>query len=153
VLDETVTRLIAEANAARQYGKSSDAERQLESLFGVSRLLAVYGSLAPGRQNYSVVAPLGGEWTSGVVEGDLIAEGWGATLGFPALWPRAGGPDVAVQVLESAALVGAWGGLDVFEGAEYRRILVPVFGPGPAGARPLYTVANIYAAAMNAPTR
>jgi gamma-glutamylcyclotransferase (GGCT)/AIG2-like uncharacterized protein YtfP len=159
LLDD-VTGLIAAANAARGWSDGSglasapsgaDAEGQLEALFGVSRRLAVYGTLAPGRQNHHVVAPLGGEWVEGLVVGDLSAEGWGATLGYPAFRPRAGGAAIAVQVLTSAALPAAWPELDAFEGAEYRRILVPVFRPGPAHERPLYTVANLYAAASDWP--
>jgi gamma-glutamylcyclotransferase (GGCT)/AIG2-like uncharacterized protein YtfP len=155
-----VTRLIAAANAARGWRDGparppapgdADAERRLDARFGVSRTLAVYGTLAPGRPNHRVVAPLGGEWTEGVVEGDLHAEGWGATLGYPAFRPRAGGGDVPVQVLTSPALADAWPELDRFEGPEYRRLLVAVFRPGPADERSLYTVANIYAAAADAP--
>ncbi len=40
---------------------------------------------------------------------------------------------------------------DRFEGAGYRRILAPVFSPGPAGKRRPYTVANLYAAAEAVP--
>jgi gamma-glutamylcyclotransferase (GGCT)/AIG2-like uncharacterized protein YtfP len=154
------TRLIAAANAARGWGDgpprlersdAADAEGRLETLLGVSWRLAVYGTLAPGRPNHHVVASLGGGWTDGVVEGDLSAEGWGATLGYPAFRPRAGGAAVAVQVLTSPALPAAWAALDEFEGAEYRRILVPVLRPDAAGERALQTVANIYAAAAGAP--
>lgn len=113
------------------------------------RTLAVYGTLAPGLPNHHVVAPLGGEWSEGVIEGDLAPEGWGATLGYPAFRPRLGGAAVPVQLLTSPALAAAWPELDRFEGPEYRRILVPVFGAGPAGDWQLCTVANIYAAAVN----
>ena len=45
--------------------------------------------------------------------------------------------------------------LDRFEGPGYQRILVPVFsrelGPGQAGKRRLYTVANLYAATEASP--
>lgn len=152
-LDE-VTRLVAAANAAGGHrdltGRSpapsiADAEDQLEARFRVSHVLAVYGSLAPGRPNHHVVAPLGGEWTEGVVEGELSPVGWGATLGYPAFRPQVGGAAVAVQVLTSARLPEAWTRLDAFEGPEYRRILVPVFGPNASGERRLYTVANLYA--------
>jgi hypothetical protein len=104
-------RSIAAANAGRGWGNGSaraaspgevDAEGRLEALYGVSRALAVYGTLAPGRPNHHVVAPLGGTWTAGTVEGDLFAEGWGATLGHPAFRPRAGGPAVAVPTRSSA---------------------------------------------------
>jgi hypothetical protein len=56
-----------------------------------------------------------------------------------------------VQVLTSPVLGAAWPALDDFEGPEYRRILVPVFRPGPADGRRLYTVANLYAAAEDGP--
>ena len=157
-----VTALIAAANAGRGWRDGSGgapspdgtgAEGQLEALFGVSRRLAAYGTLAPGRPNHHVVAPLGGEWTAGIVEGDMSAEGWGTTFGYPAFRPRIGGPAVAVQVLTAAALAGAWDELDEFEGPEYQRILVPVFRPDSADERRLYTVANIFAAAAGRPER
>lgn len=157
-----VTQLIAAANATRGWSDglsraapsdAPDAEGRLDALFGVRCVLAVYGTLAPGRPNHHVVAPLGGEWADGVVEGDLSAEGWGATLGYPAFRPRAGGAAVEVRVLTSSALPDAWSALDEFEGAEYRRILVPVLRPDRAGERALLAVANIYAAAAGAPDR
>jgi gamma-glutamylcyclotransferase (GGCT)/AIG2-like uncharacterized protein YtfP len=156
ILLSDVTQLIAAANAARERhdvtehavsSSVSDAERELDSLFAVSRTLAVYGTLAPGRPNHHVVAPLGGEWTAGIVEGDLLAEGWGAPLGYPAFNPRVGGADVPVHVLTSPALPSAFSELDAFEGHEYRRILIPVFTADPPAVRRLYAVANIYAAA------
>ena len=146
-----VNRLVAEANAARRQDASSDAERRLEALFRTRQALAVYGTLAPGQPNHHVVAPLGGEWTGGLVEGDLFPVGWGATLGYPAFRPRAGGAAVAVQVLTSSLLAAAWPDLDHFEGPEYRRILIPVFRSLPADERRLYTVANLYAAAGESP--
>ena len=154
-LDE-VNRLVAAANTARWQDRgagdgAADAEQRLDALFRTSRTLAVYGTLAPGEPNHHVVAPLGGEWTDGVIEGDLFPVGWGATLGYPAFRPRAGGPAVAVKVLTAAALATAWPALDRFEGAEYRRILVPVFTPGGAEERRLYTVANLYAATEAGP--
>jgi hypothetical protein len=68
-------------------------------------------------------------------------------MGYPAFRPRAGGPAVPVRVLTSPKLVDAWPELDRFEGAEYRRILVPVFTTAEDGGRRLLTVANLYAAA------
>lgn len=146
--------LIDVANAARMRmrappkvrGRDVDVEGQLDSLFGTSERLAVYGSLAPGRQNHHIVEPLGGTWGAGIVEGDLAHFGWGAAIGFPALRLRPGAPAVAVHVLTSAALPDAWADLDAFEGTEYRRVLVPVWSPAPPGARVLLTVANLYEA-------
>lgn len=133
--------LLAAANA-----DDPDARRTLEERFRTSQTLAVYGTLAPGEPNHHVVAPLGGVWTPGVVEGDLVPVGWGATFGFPAFWPRPGGPAVPVQVLTSPRLPEAWARLDRFEGEEYRRVLVLVFLPGGD-----VTVANLYAAASPGP--
>jgi gamma-glutamylcyclotransferase (GGCT)/AIG2-like uncharacterized protein YtfP len=154
-----VRRLVAAANAVRRQRDASGsavgsdgrrAERQLDALYRISHTLAVYGTLAPGRPNHHVVAPLGGEWTDGLIEGDLLPLGWGAALGYLGFRPRAGGDAVAVQVLTAPLLATAWPALDRFEGPGYRRILVPVFGAeldgGQAGERRLYTVANLYAA-------
>jgi gamma-glutamylcyclotransferase (GGCT)/AIG2-like uncharacterized protein YtfP len=140
--------LIDIVNAARRRATSeSDAESQLDSLFGTSKRLAVYGSLAPGRQNHHIVAPLGGTWIKGVVEGELVTYGWGAAIGYPALHLRVGAPAVPVRVLTSAALPAGWAELDAFEGAEYRRVLAPVWTPSP-GERALIAVANVYEASQ-----
>jgi len=59
-------------------------------------------------------------------------------------------------VLTTPLLATAWPDLDRFEGPEYQRILVPVFGtevsPGQANERRLYTVANLYAATEAGPS-
>jgi gamma-glutamylcyclotransferase (GGCT)/AIG2-like uncharacterized protein YtfP len=158
-----VRRLVAAANAVRWRDASGSAvgsdgrraERQLDALFRTSHKLAVYGTLAPGQPNHHVVAPLGGEWTDGMIEGDLVPVGWGAALGYPGFRPRVGGDAVAVQVLTAPLLASAWPTLDRFEGPGYERILVPVFstecGPGQADERQLYTVANLYAATEASP--
>ena len=88
--------------------------------------LAVYGSLAPGEVNHDVVAAISGVWRRGVVRGVLHSQGWGAARGFPGLVWDPEGPAVPVQVLASDGLVGHWNRLDAFEGADYRRALVPV---------------------------
>lgn len=93
-----------------------------------SSRLAVYGSLAPGESNHHVLAGIAGTWRRGWVEGDLHAEGWGATHGYPGLVWRPGGPRCPVAVLESDDLDAHWQRLDAFEGDDYRRIVVPVFG-------------------------
>ena len=80
-----VRRLVAAVNAIRRQRDASvsaavesegrRAERQLDVLFRTSHTLAVYGTLAPGKPNHHVVAPLGGEWTDGLIEGDLLPVG------------------------------------------------------------------------------
>jgi gamma-glutamylcyclotransferase (GGCT)/AIG2-like uncharacterized protein YtfP len=107
--------------------------------------LAVYGSLAPGKQNHDLLARYGGTWTRGRVRGDLVNAGWGATGGFPALVPRDDGPWVPVHVLESPLLDDGWPELDAFEGDEYRRVLLAVYSDD-VDARFLF-MANVYALA------
>jgi len=154
-----VRRLVEEANVPRWRGEASGsgdvsdarrAERRLDDLFKTGHALATYGTLAPGRPNHHVVAPLGGEWAEGLLEGDLIPLGWGAELGYPGFRLRAGGEAVGVWVLTASRLADAWPELDHFEGEGYRRILVPVFAKEigfaqEADERRLYTVANLYA--------
>jgi gamma-glutamylcyclotransferase (GGCT)/AIG2-like uncharacterized protein YtfP len=152
-----VRRLVAAANALRRQSDASGsargsdarhAERHLDDIFGTCHTLAVYGTLAPGQPNHHVLAPFGGEWTDGLIEGDLLPMGWGADLGYPGFRPRIEGDTVAVQVLSAPLLASAWPDLDRFEGPGYQRILVPVFstelGLGQAGERRLNTVANLY---------
>jgi gamma-glutamylcyclotransferase (GGCT)/AIG2-like uncharacterized protein YtfP len=152
-----VRRWVDAANALRRQGDASGgaagsdgrrAEQRLDNLFRTSHTLAVYGTLAPGQPNHHVLAPLGGGWTDGLIEGDLLPMGWGADLGYPGFRPRIEGDTVAVQVLSAPLLASAWPDLDRFEGPGYQRILVPVFstelGLGQAGERRLNTVANLY---------
>src|ERR671913_2248413 len=123
-----VRRLVAAANAVRWRRDASGsavgsdrrrAERQLDDLFRTSHTLAVYGTLAPGQPNHHIVAPLRGEWTDGLIEGDLLPVGWGAALGYPGFRPRVGGEAVAVQVLSAPLLATAWPPLGHFQGPWY----------------------------------
>ena len=88
--------------------------------------LSGYGTLAPGRKNHWVLEGLKGTWSAGTVRGHLHAKGWGATDGYPALVQDEGGPEVAVQMFESAELPFHWKRIDEFEGPGYRRTVVPV---------------------------
>jgi gamma-glutamylcyclotransferase (GGCT)/AIG2-like uncharacterized protein YtfP len=88
--------------------------------------LAVYGSLAPGRKNHKVLAGLEGSWSKGTVTGHLFSEGWGASEGYPAMLYDPNGTEIPVQVFDSADLAAAWKRIDEFEGADYRRVIVPV---------------------------
>jgi len=88
--------------------------------------LAVYGSLAPGKQNHGQLAGLKGTWSRGTVHGKLFPEGWGATMGYPGLILDPQGDAVEVNVFESPDLPEAWARLDDFEGSGYRRVLTQV---------------------------
>lgn len=112
----------------------------LEALFSMSQHLVVYGSLAPGGPNHSLLSHLEGEWRKGWVTGELLDRGWSAAMSFPALrWCPEGG-EIDAHLLISRDLPGYWSRLDDFEGLEYRRILAPFWTPdGEAW------VGNIYA--------
>jgi gamma-glutamylcyclotransferase (GGCT)/AIG2-like uncharacterized protein YtfP len=135
-----VLDLVAHANAARRDGTGdshdeSPEERALEAVFACSEHLAVYGSLAPGRENHHLLAGCPGTWTQGTVTGRVAQRTWRAFTFDPT------GAPVDVHVLRSAQLRAHWRALDTFEGADYRRELVPVTG---GDGRLL--VANLYAA-------
>ena len=67
------------ADSGASETKMSGCDREADSR------LATYGTLAPGRVNHHELAGLKGVWQQGTVRGKLVAAGWGATLGYPAL--------------------------------------------------------------------
>lgn len=142
--DGLLARLAA-ANAARRGGVADPSFDALDRAYACRSKLAVYGSLAPGKTNHHVVAGLRGRWRPELVtHGDLVPQGWGAPLGYPAMRWRADAPPVDIELFESDDLPQHWARLDAFEGPEYCRVLVPVF----AGAR-FVTVANLYEANLS----
>ncbi len=88
--------------------------------------LAVYGTLAPGQPNHHELADLSGQWRAGTVRGRFVSEGWGATLGYPALVLDPAGDTIAVQLFTSPDLPTHWPRLDAFEGEEYQRVVAEV---------------------------
>ncbi len=114
-------------------------DHAIETIFGASARLAVYGSLAPGESNHHVLADLTGEWFGGMVRGQLLQVGWASDLGYSALRWDPNGEDVPVKLFVSAHLRDHWDRLDAFEGDHYRRDLVTVHHPGRE-----ISVANVY---------
>ena len=92
----------------------------------VARQLFVYGTLAPGRSNAHVLAPLAGQWRQAWIRGRLYPEGTGLARGYPALLPREDLPWVEGYLFTSPALPDYWDELDCFEGPAYRRRSVTV---------------------------
>jgi hypothetical protein len=66
----------------------------------ICRLVA-YGTLAPGRPNHHQLDGFEGRWMTGSIRGTLVADGWGADLGFPALILDPEDSAVEAQVFES----------------------------------------------------
>ena len=88
--------------------------------------LAVYGTLAPGQENHGQLEGLAGRWLRGAVRGRLGVIGWDDALGYPALTLDPDGPELTVQIFESADLPANWPRLDAFEGECYRRVATEV---------------------------
>jgi len=95
--------------------------------------LAVYGTLAPGEVNHFVIRNIEGRWRDGFVTGTKRMRG-----GLP-MFRRRGRSQVQVKILETLNLVRHWPRIDKFEGANYRRILLPVQLPCRT-----FVVANLY---------
>ena len=88
--------------------------------------LFVYGTLMPGRPNEHLLRDIGGAWDAATVNGTLHPEGWGATVGYPAVIPDEQGGEVAGFLFSSENLSDHWAALDEFEGEAYERLLTKV---------------------------
>ncbi len=109
---------------------------------GPEHRLAVYGTLAPGRENHGQLADLRGEWTHGTLRGHVHQSGWGGGGGrYPGLRLDPAGGEVAVQVFTSLDLPDHWARLDAFEGADYQRAPVTVLCDGRPLEAQVYVIA------------
>ena len=88
--------------------------------------LFVYGTLAPGRANAHVLAPIPGAWEPATVTGTLLPAGWGAAAGYPGIVLDGHGSIVAGFLFTSDTLAEHWARLDAFEGDGYERVLTTV---------------------------
>ncbi|MDW3193755.1 MAG: gamma-glutamylcyclotransferase [Cytophagales bacterium] len=88
--------------------------------------LFVYGTLGPGRPNEHWLTNIGGTFEEAYVRGRLYPDGWGATLGYPALVIDPEGDVVMGHVFSSDNLPDHWQELDDFEGEGYLRVLTEV---------------------------
>ena len=88
--------------------------------------LFVYGTLAPGRANHSLLEDIPGIWEAATLKGKLLDDGWGSKLGCPGIAPSDEGEEVEGYVLTSEYLSEHWAMLDKFEGNGYKRVPVLV---------------------------
>lgn len=86
--------------------------------------LIIYGSLAPGESNHSVMNPIKGEWKKAIIKGKLQEGGWGSSLGYNGFIPvnDEEAEIINCYVLFSEDLTSHWDYLDDFEGDGYIRI-------------------------------
>lgn len=84
--------------------------------------LFTYGSLMPGKAYAHLLEPAGGDWQAASVQGFIEANGWGHSIGYPALILSDTGPLVPGMLLSSRSLLPLWPQLDEYEGIAYRRI-------------------------------
>lgn len=88
--------------------------------------LFVYGTLAKGRKNAHVLESIGGKWTPASVQGRLVAQGWGAIVGYPGLILDEKGEQINGFVFSSPSLRDNWRSLDDFEGVDYKRVVASI---------------------------
>ena len=81
--------------------------------------LAVYGTLAPGGVNHSVLENIAGSWAEATLPGHIYYDD-----GLPYFKWDLDAPLVNIQVLESDILPKYWRELDRFEGENYGRIWI-----------------------------
>lgn len=137
---EKTLRGVDAAKAARDRSVSTVVAALLECFFDLlfdrpATRLAVYGTLAPGEPNASVLSAIKGTWSKGCVAGVVEHR---AKFRYFSWEPN--GSDVEVRVLTSPELPDHHARIDAFEGRKYLRALVPVR----AGATRY--IANIYEA-------
>ena len=103
--------------------------------------LVVYGTLAPGQPNHSVLASTRGDWIACVVRGKIGEKDGLRTF----IWDPAAA-EVRAQLFVSEDLSKLWRTIDNFEGCAYRRHLIPVFSEDRSGTS---QVANIYVSELS----
>jgi len=91
------------------------------------RALAVYGTLAPGEENYHAMLGINGTWVNGGhIRGYKFQVTWGGADGYPGVVLDPDGHQVPVMVMVSDDLDAHWRRLDDFEGPGFRRVVVDV---------------------------
>lgn len=84
--------------------------------------LFTYGSLQPGGQYAHLLIPAGDDWQPAMVTGFIDPDGWGHSVGYPALILHAVGRPIPGMLITSSKLHKLWPALDDFEGEAYQRV-------------------------------
>jgi gamma-glutamylcyclotransferase (GGCT)/AIG2-like uncharacterized protein YtfP len=88
--------------------------------------LFVYGTLAPGEDNFHLIENAMGHWEPASCFGRIFTQTKGVHVGLPCFEPTAEGQRVDGMLLSSSELESYWYMLDKFEGELYERRLIPV---------------------------
>ena len=88
--------------------------------------LFVYGTLAPGEENFHLVESINGHWESASCQGRIFTQTQGAHIGLPCFESTADGNRVEGKIFSSTELIHHWEMLDKFEGELYVRRLIAV---------------------------
>jgi gamma-glutamylcyclotransferase (GGCT)/AIG2-like uncharacterized protein YtfP len=134
-----LARVLRDLNLRRRFGEATDAERIVEDVFGASRRLAVYGSLARGEVNHHALSDMEGSWHDATVRGVVYHLPWVDGNVYPGIVLTESAPDVSAQIFTAPALSEHWDRLDAFEGDNYYRALALMRLDGEVEG-----VANIY---------
>ena len=139
-MDKSLLEVIEKSVSSYGIPRSFDGnvESYLEALLGWPRHnLFTYGTLMPGEVNHQILDSSFGAWQKGHSKGHLFKIGWGMDYGLPAMkWDPQG------QIIPGRLFVSKqldWQMLDDFEGPQYQRIWVLVFGKDK-----ILAVANAY---------
>jgi gamma-glutamylcyclotransferase (GGCT)/AIG2-like uncharacterized protein YtfP len=88
--------------------------------------LFVYGTLAPGEANEHMLNKLAGSWQPASIRARHDQQGWGLTMGYPAIVLDEHADRIDGLVFTSIDLALYWPELDDFEGEAYRRVVARV---------------------------
>lgn len=88
--------------------------------------LFTYGSLQPGGQYAHLLSSAGADWQPATVTGFIDPDGWGHSVGYPALILHADGVQIPGMLITSSTLQPLWPALDDFEGEAYQRVSTTV---------------------------
>ena len=88
--------------------------------------LFTYGSLMPGREYAHLLAEAGDDWQEASLTGFVDSDGWGHSVGYPALLVHEAGFKISGMVVTSGNLHKLWPLLDDFEGPAYQRTTTEV---------------------------
>jgi gamma-glutamylcyclotransferase (GGCT)/AIG2-like uncharacterized protein YtfP len=83
--------------------------------------LVVYGTLAPGESNHSVLGSVPGDWRPCWIKGSITIRN-----ALPCLSWNPSNDEIPAKLFTSTELASKWKRLDSFEGTSYRRRLIPV---------------------------